>query len=113
MVSLSHGWHSIINKIAKIFYFLLNAVCMIVFADQIYLWLKSGAWVKIPTNIILPGQSTSWQVFSEWQMLGSIWNWILDVELMYTLSVFAMIFYVVRFLPNKQGQKKETPSVPL
>jgi hypothetical protein len=99
------------HKIAKFLYTLLNTACIIVLAYQIYLWLKSGAWVKIATHVIVPFQSTEWQVFSEWRLLGSIWNWILNVELMYTLSVLAMIFYAVRFVPKKQGKKADTPPI--
>jgi hypothetical protein len=102
-VSLCYSLQRMINIIANIFYVLLNTICMILLAYQIYLWFHSGAWVKIATCVILPGQSTGWQFFSQGG-LSTIWNWILNVELMYTLSIIAMIFYVVRFIPVKEGK---------
>ncbi|MCX5806401.1 MAG: hypothetical protein NT010_10100 [Proteobacteria bacterium] len=108
---LSYLRNSTLHKTGKILYMLFNTVCMILLAYQIYLWLKSGTWVRIATNVIVPGYLAKWPDFSEWRVLGSIWNWILDVELIYTFSVFAMIFYFFRFIPDKQSKPTDNPSI--
>jgi hypothetical protein len=101
------------HKTAKILYMFFNTACIIILAYQVYLWFKAGTWVSIATNVIMPVQLAKWQDYTQWRTFGTIWNWILNVELMYTLSLFAMLFYVFRFFPDKKSEQKDTSSINL
>ena len=90
------------TKALNILYITFNSACMIVFAYQSYLWLRAGTWTKIATHILIPDWPRRGQLIAEWQGIGRVLHWILNVELSYTLGSVAVVFYVMRLMSDKK-----------
>jgi len=91
------------RQIINILYMIFNGACISVYGYQVYLWVKQSAWTKIPTRALLfPGaeHSSSGQTGVTWQIA----DWMLNVELAYTLCTVAMIFYGLRWLADRRIQ---------
>jgi|GEM_PF-3489461 hypothetical protein len=51
---------AVVRRGAHVLYVSFNSACMIVFAYEIYLWIKSSSWVKIPTGVLM-ARVIGWQ----------------------------------------------------
>ncbi len=94
----------IVRRTCSVLYMLFNGVCMIVYAYQIYLWIRQGFWTKIPSQVLLTRGLES-RVLNLSGTIGGVVHWTLNVELAYTLCVIATIFYVFRWLADRKGKK--------
>jgi hypothetical protein len=93
----------LMRQIVHILYVIFNGACISVYAYQVYLWVKQSAWTKIPSRLLLfPG--TEHPLASHTGVTWRIVEWMLDVELAYTLCFVAMIFYGLRWLADRRVQ---------
>ncbi|WP_093882159.1 hypothetical protein [Syntrophus gentianae] len=91
------------GQIVNILYLLFNGACLSVYGYQVYLWLTQSAWKKIPSRLLLfPGSEHPFA--SHTGLTWRIFEWVLDVELAYTLCTIAMIFYGLRWLADRRAQ---------
>lgn len=93
----------LMRQIMHILYMIFNGACISVYGYQVYLWVKQSAWTNIPTRVLLPsgaGHPLSSQTGITWK----ITDWMLNVELAYTLCIVAMIFYGLRWMADRQVQ---------
>ncbi|OPY90716.1 MAG: hypothetical protein A4E72_00515 [Syntrophus sp. PtaU1.Bin208] len=93
----------VVRHIVNILYMIFNGACLSVYGYQVYLWLTQSAWKKIPSRLLL--FTGSEHPFSS--HTGATWRifeWLLDVELAYTLCTIAMIFYGLRWLADRRAQ---------
>jgi len=96
---------ALMRWIVHVLYVILNTACMIVYAYQIYLWLRQGAWKRIPSGLVLhPG--TVHHFSAQAGGMGKVVAWMLNVELAYSLCVVAMLFYGIRWWIDRQVQTK-------
>jgi hypothetical protein len=94
---------SLTHWIAHVLFMVFNGTCMIVYGYQIYLWLKQGAWKRIPSGLLLrPGTESPFVARAG--VMGKAVEWMLNVELAYTLCVIAMLFYGVRWWIVRKGK---------
>jgi hypothetical protein len=82
---------------------------MIVFAYEIYLRVKSSIWIKIPTDVFI-ARVTWWQPSAHAGAIGrGIFHWVLNVDLVWVLSVIAVIFFAIRWLMDKKIVQEQSP----
>ncbi len=83
-------------------YIAFNTACMLVFAYQAYLWIRVGTWTRIPTHAVLPAWKGDNRLLSQWQVAAGAIEWVLNVELGYTLGVVATVFYVAKLVRQRK-----------
>jgi hypothetical protein len=102
---------AVARKSAHVLYVLLDSVCMIVFAYEIYLWIKSGKWIKIPTGVVIV-HVTGWRSFAHAGEMGrGVFHWVLNVDIVWVLSIIAIIFFAIRWLMDRKIAQEHRPDV--
>src|SRR5208282_3476826 len=83
------------HRASHALYLLFNWACIIVYAYQVYLWIRQGFWTKIPSTVLLPGLA-AWTIPAGSGPIVRVFFWTCHVELAYTLCAVAMVFYALR-----------------
>jgi len=91
----------VVSRAFYILYVAFNTVYTIVFAYQIYLWFKAGAWVRIATYMAVPEWLGGQQLPSAEHGAGSLLRWMMDMEIGYTLGIVATIFYLLKLFRDR------------
>jgi hypothetical protein len=92
---------TVLHKGSHVLYVLFTATYMIVLAYQVYLWIRAHAWTKIPTDVFI-SRLAGRRFFSQPGEMNPALHWVLGIDLVYTLSIIATIFFVIRSLTNKK-----------
>lgn len=95
----------IVRQSCHILYTLFNWACIIVYAFQIYLWIRHHAWTKIPSRVALPFV-TEERLSVHPGSLSKAFHWLLNVELAYTLCALALILFGLRWLADKKKKQR-------
>jgi len=69
---------------------------MIIYGYQVYLWIRKGAWTRIPSRVVWSGAGSGPSAG------GKLVEWMLNVELAYTLCAISMIFFGLKWLANRR-----------
>jgi len=93
--------NSLFYRISYVLYLILNGACIAIFSYQGYLWLKEHKWTAIPTHALIPDWSG---VELSLPIVGPVITWMLDIELMYTVGIIAMIFYIPKIRREWKGK---------
>ena len=93
--------NAVASRAFHVLYVAFNTMCTIVFAYQIYLWFKAGAWVRIATYMAVPEWLGGQQFLRAEQGAGSLLRWMMDVEIGYTLGILATIFYLLKLFRDR------------
>lgn len=86
-----------------VLYELFNWACVIVYAYQICLWIRRGAWTKIPSRSVMPSGSVS-RLFAGSGTIDKVFQWLLNVEFAYALCAVAMVFFGLKWLAGRRAQ---------
>lgn len=89
-----------------VLYVMFNTACTVVYGYQIYLWLRLGVWTKFPSRLLFY-RGDRYHFASPFGMMDGIAEWVLNVELAYTLGVIAITFYAVRWWIDRQVKRGE------
>jgi hypothetical protein len=93
--------NTVASRAFYVLYVAFNTMCTIVFAYQIYLWFKAGAWVRIATYMAVPEWLGGQQFLRAEQGAGSLLRWVMDMEIGYTLGIVATIFYLLKLFRDR------------
>ena len=94
---------------AHVLYVLFNSACMILFAYEIYLWIKSSKWIKVPTGVVI-AHVTGWQPSAHATEIDrGVFHWVLNVDLVWVLSTIAAIFFAIRRLMDSKTAQEQSP----
>ena len=93
---------TVLNRGSHVLYVMFSAAYMIILAYQIYLWIKAGAWTKIPTDDFMD-RLAGHQFFSQLGKMNAALHWVLHIDIVYTLSIIATIFFGIRWLTAKKS----------
>ena len=100
---------AVVRKGAHVLYVLFNSACMIFFAYEIYLWIKSSKWIKIPTGVVI-AHVTGWQPSAHATEIDRwVFRWVLNVDLVWVLSIIATVFLAIRWLMDKRIAQEQSP----
>jgi len=91
----------VLRSTYHVLYILFNSACTILYAWQIYVWIRRGAWKSIPWRVLIPSGS-AWHLSAASGPVGKAFHWILNVELAYVLCVVAIVFYFLRWLADRK-----------
>ena len=94
---------TVLNRGSHALYILFSAAYMIILAYQIYLWIRAGAWTKIPTDVFM-SRLAGRQFFSQPGEMNAALRWALHIDIVYTLSIIATIFFGIRWLTAKKAK---------
>ena len=83
-------------------YLLFNWACIIIYAYQIYRWIRKGFWTRIPSEVLFPCAIAS-RSPERSGPVGRLVCWVLHVELAYSLCAVAIIFYALRWWADKKA----------
>ncbi len=98
------GGGSPARRLVHVLYIAFNGACLAVYGYQIYLRVSKGAWTKIPSGVLLFPRSG--ERFTSLQgAIGKTAEWMLEVELAYTLCVIAMLFYGIRWWIDRRNME--------
>ena len=82
---------------------------MILFAYEIYLWIKSSKWIKVPTGVVI-AHVTGWQPSAHATEIDrGVFHWVLNVDLVWVLSTIAAIFFAIRRLMDSKTAQEQSP----
>ncbi len=90
-----------LHKGSHVLYVLFSAAYMVVFAYQAYLWIRVHAWTKIPTDAFISRLGGRHFLPHAGEMNWAL-GWVLNIDLVYTLSIIATIFFGIRWLTDKK-----------
>lgn len=79
---------------------------MIVYAYQVYLWIRQGSWTRITSRVLLP-RAVEGRLLERSGAMGTVLDWILNVELAYTLCAIAMVFFAFKWLAERKGKQEQ------
>jgi hypothetical protein len=96
--------NTVVSRAFYVLYVAFNTMCTIVFAYQIYLWFKTGAWVRIATYMAVPDWLRGQQLLRAEHGAGSLLRWMMDVEIGYTLGILATIFYLLKLFQDRANK---------
>jgi hypothetical protein len=96
---------AVLHSFCHVLYTLFNWACMIVYVYQIYYWMRQGAWTKIPSRLLIP-HATELQPSVHSGAVAKALQWVLNVELAYTLCAVALILFCVRWLANRTVKER-------
>ena len=96
--------NTVASRAFYVLYVAFNTICTIVFAYQIYLWFKTGAWVRIATYMAVPEWLGGQQLLRAEHGAGSLLRWMMGVEIGYTLGIMATIFYLLKLFQDRANK---------
>ena len=91
----------VLRSTYHVLYILFNSACTILYAWQIYIWIRRGAWKSVPWRVLIPS-GNAWHLSAASGPAGKALHWILNVELAYVLCVVAIVFYFLRWLADRK-----------
>ena len=95
---------TVVHRSSHVLYILFSVAYSVVLAYQVYLWIRAGAWTKFPTDVFI-SRLTGRQFFSQPDEMGRALHWIFSMDLVYSLSIIATIFFAIRWLTGKKATK--------
>ncbi len=95
---------SLMRRLVHVLYIVFNGACLAVYGYQVYLRIIRGAWTKIPSGVLLARRSGGRFSILPGAM-GKTVDWMLNVELAYTLCAIAMLFYGARWWIDRSNEK--------
>jgi len=96
-----------VGRSVHVLYVFFDSVCMAVFAYEIYRWIRSSRWVKIPTGTVI-AYAFGQRPFSHAGGIGgAVSRWVLDIDIVWALSIIAIIFFAIRWLLDRNVAKKQ------
>ncbi len=88
---------TVLNRGSHVLYVLFSAAYMVILAYQVYLWIRAGAWTKIPTDVFM-ARLAGQRFFSRPGEMNAVLRWVFHIDIVYTLSIIATIFFGIRWL---------------
>ncbi len=92
----------ILHGVCNILYWLFNAACLVVFAYEGYLWMRSDSWTKIPALHLVPDSVARWETLKSPDGVGPVLHWLLTIDLAYSLGGIALVFYLIRWVTSSK-----------
>ncbi len=91
------------RRMVHVLYIAFNGACLAVYGYQVYLRISRGTWTKIPSGVLFVPRTGS-RFSTLHGVMGETVEWMLNVELAYTLCAIAMLLYGVRWWIDRQDK---------
>lgn len=89
------------RRFCHILYLIFDGACCILYGWQVYSWIRKGHWTRIPSQVLLPGTTAS-SMTTPSAPFGKAIDWLLHVELAWSLCVVAILFYGLRWWADRK-----------